>query len=226
MNIKIVTLFPQFIQGSLQHSLIGRAIQNGAVDIQSVDIRDFSSNKHKKCDDVPYGGGAGMLMTVQPIFDCIESIDKDRKYKRIYLTPVGKKFDDAKARELAKQSNLLILCGHYEGVDQRAVDLCIDECISIGDYILTGGELAALVVVDAICRFCDGVLGNASSHAQDSFANELLEYPQYTRPRIFRGHSVRDVLLSGNHSQIEKWRLEQSLLLTKQFKSKLPSEDL
>ncbi|MCL1944424.1 MAG: tRNA (guanosine(37)-N1)-methyltransferase TrmD [Firmicutes bacterium] len=212
MKIKILTLFPQLID-SIKYSIIGRAMDNGSLIIQAVDIRQFSTNKHKKCDDVPYGGGAGMLMTVQPIYDCIQYLDPSRQSKRIFLTPTGKKFDDKMARELA-DNDLIILCGHYEGVDQRAIDLCIDECISIGDYILTGGELAALVVVDAVCRFCSGVLGSQQSHEQDSFANGLLEYPQYTRPQEFRGHFVPDVLLNGNHAEIKKWQLEQSLLLT------------
>jgi tRNA (guanine37-N1)-methyltransferase len=213
MKIKILTLFPDMVR-AIQHSVIGRAIDNNLVDIQAIDIRMYSTNKHHKCDDVPYGGGAGMLMTAQPIYDCISSIDKDRLAKRIFLTPTGVRFDDAKAKDLARYDDLILLCGHYEGVDQRVIDLCIDECISIGDYVLTGGELAALVIVDAVCRFCQGVLSQ-DSHQHDSFGNGLLEYPQYTRPREFMGMQVPQVLLSGNHADIHKWRQQQSVALTR-----------
>lgn len=225
MNIKILTLFPNLIDDCVRHSILGRAIDSGNISIEAINIRDYSKNKHKKCDDTPYGGGAGMLMTVQPIYDCIQSIDPERAYKRVFLTPTGKVFDDKIARELATHGDLLLLCGHYEGIDQRAVDLCIDECISIGDYVLTGGELAAIVVADAVSRFCDGVLGSEQSHEKDSFADGLLEHPQYTKPREYMGLSVPEVLLNGNHAEIAKWQYEQSIKVTKELRPDLLDEN-
>lgn len=220
MRITILTLFPQMVE-SIRHSIIGKAIEKGTVKVDVVDIRNFTKDKHRKCDDTPYGGGAGMLMTVQPIYDCINSVDPERKARRIYLSPVGSVFCDNKSRELAKCEDLILLCGHYEGVDQRAIDLCIDECISIGDYVLTGGELAAMVVVDSVCRFVGGVLGSELSHEDESFANGLLEYPQYTKPREFAGLSVPEVLTNGNHAQIKKWQIEQSIENTKKYRPEL-----
>lgn len=213
MKIRALTLFPDMF-GCLNESIIGRAIKSGTVDFEAVDIRKYSKDKHSKCDDTPYGGGAGMVMTVQPIYDCINAVDPDHEYLRIYMSPKGERLSDGLARSLAKEQNILLLCGHYEGVDQRAIDLCIDKEISVGDYILSGGELAAMCVIDAACRFVDGVLGSSESHETESFSDGLLEYPQYTRPPEFMGRKVPDVLLSGDHKQIAKYRLQQSKLMT------------
>ncbi len=213
MKIRVLTLFPAMF-GCLGESIIGRAIKNGILDFEAVDIRAYSKDKHGKCDDTPYGGGAGMVMTAQPIFDCINAVDPDHEYLRIYMSPSGERLSDGIARELGGFDKILILCGHYEGVDQRVIDLCIDREISVGDYVLSGGELAAMVVVDAAARFVDGVLGCAESHETDSFGDGLLEYPQYTRPPEFMGMKVPEVLLSGNHKEIDKFRRECSLELT------------
>lgn len=213
MKIRVLTLFPAMFD-CLGESIIGRAIRSGILDFEAVGIRAYSKDKHSKCDDTPYGGGAGMVMTAQPIYDCINAVDPDHKYLRVYMSPSGEKFCDGIARELGGIENILILCGHYEGVDQRVLDLCIDREISVGDYVLSGGELAAMVVIDAAARFVDGVLGCAQSHETDSFGDGLLEYPQYTRPPEFMGLKVPEVLLSGNHKEIDKFRRERSLELT------------
>lgn len=205
MKIRVLTLFPQMFD-CMNESIIGRAIKSGVLDFEAVDIRAYSKDKHGKCDDTPYGGGAGMLMTAQPVYDCITAVDPNHEYLRVYMSPKGERFTDGTARELGKIPNLLILCGHYEGVDRRVIDLCIDREISIGDYVLSGGELAAMVVTDAAARFVDGVLGCSESHEDESFADGLLEYPQYTRPPVFMGLKVPDVLLSGNHKEIDKFR--------------------
>ncbi|MDR3021780.1 MAG: tRNA (guanosine(37)-N1)-methyltransferase TrmD [Clostridiales bacterium] len=215
MKISILTLFPECFD-YFKISILGRAIDRSVFDVRVVDIREYSTDRHKKCDDTPYGGGTGMLLTAQPIYDCIQAIDSKHSALRIFLAPTGKVFDDIKARELASQNQeIILLCGHYEGVDQRILDLCMDQVLSIGDYILTGGELAALVVVDCVARYCSGVLGSEFSNIEESFANGLLEYPQYTRPQEFHGLKVPDVLLSGNHKMIAEWRSKTSLDLTK-----------
>lgn len=213
MKIDILTLFPEMFS-SLQESIIGRAIKNNIVEINIIDIRKFSKDKHSKCDDTPYGGGAGMVMTPQPIYDAICSV-KDDNSKVIYLSPKGKTLQQSMVVELAKCEHLILLCGHYEGVDQRVLDLLVDEEISIGDYVLTGGELPACVVVDAVCRYIPGVLGNGESYVDESFSNGLLEYPQYTRPVEFKGLKVPEVLLSGNHQEVNKWRKKMSEEITK-----------
>jgi len=202
-------------QPVLQSSILGRAIAGQAISIDLVNIRDFSASKHKNADDTPFGGGAGMVMMPQPLFDAMENTQTPGAY-RVYLSPKGKLFDTAKAKELSQKQHLILLCGHYEGVDQRVIDQCIDEELSIGDFVLTGGELAALVVIDATARFVEGVLGCSESAQADSFSDGLLEYPQYTRPAEFRGMSVPEVLLNGNHAHIQKWRRRQQLLLTKE----------
>lgn len=213
MKIKVLTLFPKMFD-CLNESIIGRAIKSGVLDFCAVDIRSYSADRHGKCDDTPYGGGAGMVMTAQPIYDCINDIDPNREYLRIYLSPKGEKLSDGLCRKLATHDKILLLCGHYEGVDQRVIDLCIDKEISIGDYVLSGGEIAAMVVTDCVARFVDGVLGSSASHEDESFASGALEYPQYTRPPEFMGLKVPEVLLNGNHKEIEKFRRSQSAAIT------------
>ena len=213
MKIEILTLFPDMF-APLSQSIIGRAECAGIVDINAIDIRKYTADKHFKCDDVPYGGGSGKVMTPQPIVDCVRAVDPDGKARRIYMSPRGRTLSVSIAKELAAETDLLILCGHYEGVDQRALDVCGFEELSIGDYVLTGGELAAMVVVDALLRFVPGVLGSGTSALTDSFSDGMLEYPQYTRPAVFEGIPVPEVLLSGPHANIEKWRREKALELT------------
>lgn len=214
MRIDILTLFPNsFVP--LKESIIGRAQQSQKIEINIIDIREFSLDKHKKCDDYTFGGGEGLLMTPQPLFDCIESVLDDDAYV-IYLSPKGCVFNQTIAQKLSKHSHLILICGHYEGIDQRVIDTFVDAEISIGDFVLTGGELPAMVLVDAVARLLPDVLGNENSAENETFCNNLLEYPQYTRPSDFRGQKVPDVLLSGNHQEIAKWRKEQSEKLTKQ----------
>lgn len=215
MKIKVLTIFPEMLRPMLEASILGRAIEEGLIEVELIDIRPFSELKHKNTDDYPFGGGPGMVMLAQPIVDAVEACTKDGFHgKRLYLSPRGRTFDQAMAEELARDGELLLLCGHYEGVDQRAIDLVIDEEVSIGDYVLTGGELGALVVVDAVARLVPGVLGSAESGEDESFTTGLLEYPQYTRPAEFRGLRVPEVLLGGNHADIAAWRRERSLELT------------
>lgn len=213
MKFDVLTIFPQYFD-VLRVSLIGKAIDAGKFDVSVANIRDFSKDKHLKTDDTPYGGGAGMVMTPDPIVSAIESVDPNHEAWRIYMSPRGKKLDQKKVESLAKEDRILILCGDYEGVDQRAIDLAIDEELSIGDYVLTGGELPALVVINTVARYLDGVLGCDESTKEESFSNGLLEYPQYTRPEVYRGRSVPEVLLGGNHKDIAKWREEKSLEIT------------
>lgn len=216
MRIDILTLFPEMF-APLNESILGRAQNKGVLQINTVYIRDFSLDKHLKCDDAPFGGGAGMVMTPQPVCDCIKSVDPEHKAHRIYMSPRGKLLTVPIAREYAQKYDwLVILCGHYEGIDQRIIDLYIDEEISIGDFVLTGGELPAMVLCDVVSRFVQGVLGCDASSEDESFSDGLLEYPQYTRPQTYEGLSVPDVLLSGHHENIEKWRREKSLEITKQ----------
>lgn len=219
-RIRALTLFPAMFD-ALNESIIGRAIRSGKIDFSAVDIREYSADKHSKCDDAPYGGGAGMVMTAQPVYDCINGVDPDHKYLRIYMSPKGERLSDALCRELASCGDLLLLCGHYEGVDQRALDLCIDREISIGDYVLSGGELAAMVVIDGVSRFVDGVLGCSDSHEDESFSQGLLEYPHYTRPPEFMGLKVPEVLLGGDHKLIDKFRRAESLRITAERRPEL-----
>lgn len=212
MRIDILTLFPEMF-APLKTSIIGRAVESEKIQIEVHDIRDYTLDKHKKCDDAPFGGGAGMVMTPQPIASAIEAIDKDHLAKRIYLSPKGKTLSQNIVTEYAKCERLLLLCGHYEGVDQRVIDLFIDEELSIGDYVLTGGELPAMVLTDAVCRYVDGVI-NAQSLSQESFSSGLLEYPHYTRPQEFMGLKVPDVLTSGNHGEVDKWREKKAYEIT------------
>ena len=222
MKIKILTIFPEMFESVLNASILGRAREQGLLDVTCVDIRPFSDRKHKNTDDYPFGGGAGMVMMAQPILAAMQSVtSEDFHGRRIFLGPRGSKLSTAKARELAKEDELVLLCGHYEGVDQRALDLCIDEEISIGDYILTGGELAAMVLVDCVSRFIPGVLGSSESPEEESFSDGLLEYPQYTRPREIAGLEVPEVLLNGDHAKIRAWRRQESLRATLRFRPDL-----
>ena len=215
MTVNILTVFPEMFESVFAASILGRAREQGLLDIRLTDIRAFSAAKHKNTDDYPFGGGAGMVMTAQPIMDAMASVSTSLPgARRIYLGPRGRKLTTALARELAQEDSLILLCGHYEGVDQRALDACIDEEISIGDYILTGGELAAMVLTDCVARFIPGVLGCAESPEEESFSDGLLEYPQYTRPRELDGRSVPEVLLSGDHAKIRAWRRRESLAAT------------
>ena len=222
MKITILTIFPEMFDSVLNASILGRAREQGLIDVRCVDIRPFSDRKHKNTDDYPFGGGAGMVMLAQPIMDAMASVTgAGFRGRRIYLGPRGATLTTAKARELAREEELVLLCGHYEGVDQRALDLCVDEEISIGDYILTGGELAAMVLTDCVARFIPGVLGSAESPEEESFSDGLLEYPQYTRPRELCGLEVPEVLLSGDHAKIKAWRRLESLKATKRFRPDL-----
>lgn len=214
MKITILTLFPAMF-APLQESIIGRARDSGKLQIEIVNVRDYAENKHKKCDDYPFGGGAGMVMMPQPIDAAVRHADPERKARRIYTSPKGRVFTQQKAFELLSYEHIVILCGHYEGVDQRVLDLEFDEDISIGDYVLTGGELPAMVICDCVARYVDGVISDGSL-VDESFADGLLEYPQYTRPAEYRGISVPQVLLSGNHSEVDKWRREQSERITRE----------
>ena len=223
MKIELLTIFPEIFDSFLNTSMIGRARANGLMDIHATDIRPYSQNKHKNTDDYPFGGGAGMLMMAQPIADAIKDVTKPPfQGKRIFMGPRGKTLNQELAQELARESELVILCGHYEGVDQRVLDHYIDMEISIGDYILTGGETAAMVLIDCVSRFIPGVLGSAESAGDESFsASGLLEYPQYTRPRVFEGEEVPEVLLNGDHKKINQWRREQALLATARLRPDL-----
>lgn len=222
MNFHILTLFPEMVEGGLKTSVIGRAVEKGIITVKAHDIRDYSTDKHRKVDDYPYGGGAGMLMQAQPVFDCFlavkEEIEKnDGKSPRvIYVTPQGKTFCQSMAEEFAKEENLVFLCGHYEGIDERVLEEIVTDYVSVGDYVLTGGELPAMVMTDAVARLVRGVLNNGESSQTESFQGNLLEYPQYSRPEEWKGKRVPEVLLSGDHKKIEKWRLEQSVSRTRQ----------
>ena len=211
MKFDVLTLFPEMFE-PLNSSIIGRAKEKELIDINLINIRDFSKNKHKKVDDTPYGGGAGMIMKPDVVYDTYKSV-QDKKAKVIYMSPQGKKLTQKKVEELAKEEHIIILCGHYEGIDQRVIDKIVDEEISIGDYVLTGGELPAMVLIDAVSRYADGVITKESTN-EESFANGMLEYPQYTRPEVFEGIRVPEVLLSGHHENIEKWRKEKAIEVT------------
>ncbi len=212
MKFDVLTLFPEMFK-PLEESIIGRAKENKQIEINLINIRDFSTDKHKHVDDTPYGGGAGMVMKPDVVYEAYKSVENSNA-KVVYLTPQGKTLNQKKVEELAKEEHLILLCGHYEGIDQRAIDLIQPEEISVGDYVLTGGELPAMILIDSVSRYVDGVL-NKESIEEESFSNGLLEYPQYTRPEIFEGMKVPEVLLSGNHQNIDKWRKEQALEITK-----------
>lgn len=217
MKITIMTLFPEMIDAVIQCSILGRAQQKGLIEIEAVNIRDFAQNKHLQVDDYPYGGGAGMLMMADPICRCYEHIKEQAGHKPsrvLYMTPQGKTWDQNMAESFSKEAHVVLLCGHYEGIDQRAIDAIVTDEISVGDYVLTGGELAALIVADSMSRLVPGVLGKEESFQEESFSEGLLEYPQYTRPAIYNGQSVPEILLSGNHKKIAEYRREQALINT------------
>lgn len=216
MNFHVLTLFPEMIEQGMHTSIIGRAIAGGYLSIDAINIRDYAFNKHQKVDDYPYGGGAGMLMQAEPVYLAYESIQKKLGYRPrvVYLTPQGEVFHQTMAKKLAKEKDLVFLCGHYEGIDERVLDEIVTDYVSIGDYVLTGGELPAMVMMDSISRMVPGVLSNQESGETESFAENLLEYPQYSRPEEWHGQKVPPVLLSGHHANIEAWRREQSILRT------------
>ena len=219
MKFDIMTLFPEMVHNVLTESIIGRAIKADLLQLECHNIRDYSENKHRNVDDTPYGGGVGMVMAAPPIYNCYSAVRQknEGKYssvRTVYMSPKGSVLTQEKANELLQYDNIIILCGHYEGVDQRVLDEIVDEEISIGDYVLTGGELPACILVDCVGRLIDGVLSSPECHEGESIATGLLEYPQYTRPYEFHGQKIPDVLISGHHGNIEKWRLEQSLALT------------
>ncbi len=218
MKFHVMTLFPEMIENAMQESITGRAIKAGHIELSAVNIRDFAENKHNRVDDYPYGGGAGMVMQAGPVYRCYknieESIKEEKKPRVIYLTPQGKTFNQSMAKEYAKEENLVFLCGHYEGIDERVLEMIVTDYVSIGDYVLTGGELPALVMMDTISRLVPGVLNNDISAETESFSDNLLEYPQYTRPEHWMDKSVPPVLLSGNHKKLAEWYREQSVIRT------------
>ena len=220
MRFDVMTLFPEMVERTLGESIIGRAQTAGIIEVKCHNIRDFSTDKHRKTDDTPYGGGMGMVMSCQPIYDCYchvkSEILEGNRTRVIYMSPKGRIFNHAIARELAEYDNLIFLCGHYEGVDQRVLDEIVDEDISIGDYVLTGGELPACIIIDAVSRLKDGVLSDSECYENESHASGILEYPQYTKPRVFLGREVPEILLSGDHAKIDRWRLEQAVEITRE----------
>lgn len=218
MKFYILTLFPEMVYSGLNTSIIGKAMESGKLSVEMINIRDFSENKHGKVDDYPYGGGAGMVMQAQPIYNAYCSIAEKmtKKPRVVYLTPQGTVFHQNMAKEYSQLEDLILLCGHYEGVDERVLELIVTDYVSIGDYVLTGGELPAMVMVDAIARLIPGVLNNEESAQSESFSENLLEYPQYTRPETFLDKKVPEVLLSGHHAKIDEWRAEQSLIRTRE----------
>ena len=220
MKFDVMTLFPAMVENVLSESIIGRAQNGGLIEVECHNIREFTLDKHRKTDDTPYGGGVGMVMTCQPIYDCYKSIkDKipeDKKTRVIYMSPKGRMFSHEVAKELSGYDNLIFLCGHYEGVDQRIIDEIVDEEISIGDYVVTGGEIPACIVIDAVSRLVDGVLASSECYEGESVASGILEYPQYTKPREFMGREVPEILLSGDHAKIDRWRLEEAVKITRE----------
>lgn len=217
INFVVLTLFPEMIMSGLNHSMIKRAVEQNIINLNCINIRDFSGNKHNRVDDYPYGGGSGMLLRAEPVYNAYMSIDENirKDAQVIYMSPQGARLTQEKSISLSKKSNIILLCGHYEGIDQRVIDEIVTEEISVGDYILTGGELPAMIVIDSVSRLIPGVLGKENSFIDESFTDNTLEYPQYTRPSEFLGKKVPDVLLSGHHVNIEKWKEEKSLEITK-----------
>ena len=220
MRFDVMTLFPEMVERTLGESIIGRAQNAGIIEVRCHNIRDFSTDKHRKTDDTPYGGGMGMVMTCQPIYDCYCRVKADipdgNKTRVIYMSPKGRIFNHSIARELSEYDNLIFLCGHYEGVDQRVLDEIVDEDISIGDYVLTGGELPACIIIDAVSRLKEGVLADSECYENESHASGILEYPQYTKPRVFLEREVPEILLSGDHAKIDRWRLEKAVEITRE----------
>ena len=225
MRFDIMTLFPEFVSSVLGESIIGRAQKSGAITVKAHNIRDYSKDKHRRVDDTPYGGGKGMLMMAPPIYDCYQAIKGEYPQASsrhvVYMSPRGRVLNQQIAHELSSYDHLIVLCGHYEGVDSRIIEEIVDEEISIGDFVLTGGELPACILVDAVARLVDGVLADPECHEKESFSSGLLEYPQYTRPVEFHGMKVPDVLLSGHHANIDKWRYEQSVAITERMRPEL-----
>ena len=229
MNFHVLTLFPEMIMNGLETSILGRAAAKGIVTFEAVNIRDYTLERHGKVDDYPYGGGAGMVMQAEPIYRAYEALVEKigKKPRVIYMTPQGKTFNQNIAEDLAKEEDLVFLCGHYEGIDERALELVVTDYLSIGDYVLTGGELPAMVMIDCISRLVPGVLNNDVSAEIESFHDNLLEYPQYTRPEVYEGKKVPEVLLSGHHANVDKWRREQSIIRTAKWRPDLlPKADL
>lgn len=229
MNYHVLTLFPEMIENGMNTSITGRAITKGLLSLEAINIRDFAFNKHQKVDDYPYGGGAGMLMQAEPVYLSYESIAEriGRKPRVIFLTPQGKTFNQDMAKEFALEEDLVFLCGHYEGIDERVLEEIVTDYVSIGDYVLTGGELPAMVMMDSISRMVPGVLNNQESCETESFSGNLLEYPQYSRPEEWHGKKVPEVLLSGHHANVDKWRREQSIIRTAKWRPDLlPKADL
>ena len=225
MRFDVMTLFPEMVEDVLGESIIGRAQSAGIIEVRCHNIRDFSTDRHRKTDDTPYGGGMGMVMTCQPIYDCYRAIrdviPEDNSVRVIYMSPKGRVFNHEIAKELSGYDNLIFLCGHYEGVDQRVLDEIVDEDISIGDYVLTGGELPACIIIDAVSRLKEGVLADAECYENESLASGILEYPQYTKPRVFLGREVPEVLLSGDHARVDRFRLEEAVRITKERRPEL-----
>lgn len=226
MNFYILTLFPEMVMNGLNTSIIGRAAEAGILHMEAINIRDYSVNKHHKVDDYPYGGGAGMLMQAQPVYDAWKSVVEriGKKPRCIYVTPQGSTFTQKDAKSFAREEDVILLCGHYEGIDERVLEEIVTDYMSIGDYVLTGGELPAMVMVDAISRMVPGVLSNEESGSTESFEGSLLEYPQYSRPEEWKGKKVPEVLLSGHHKKIETWRRQQSILRTRERRPDLLSQ--
>ena len=220
MHVDVITIFPRMFDSVLGSSILKRAVEKGKLSVKVHNLRDYAEGRHQNTDDTPYGGGAGMVMKVEPIVKCLKAVEKKKKGFKILLTPAGKTFDQAMAKKLAKKKNIILVCGHYEGFDRRVADY-VDEEVSIGDYVLTGGEIPAMAIVDAVTRLLPGVLGNAESIKNESFMENLLDYPHYTRPAVFKGKKVPEVLLSGNHALIEAWRKEEALKLTKKIRPDL-----
>ncbi len=216
IRFDVLTLFPQMFEAVLGESIIGRARENGLIELNFIDIRDFSTNKHRKVDDYPYSGGGGMLMNAQPVYDAYMSVSEGLEYKplTIYMSPQGKVFNQSVAVDLSEEEHIVVLCGHYEGIDQRVIDEIVDMELSIGDFVLTGGEIPAMTVIDTVSRLIPGVLAAETSYENESHFNGLLEYPQYTRPAEWHGVSIPEVLISGHHANVEKWKREQSLINT------------
>lgn len=221
MVFHVLTLFPELIENAFNTSITGRAMKEGLLKLNTVNIRDYSKDKHNSVDDYTYGGGAGMLMQAQPVYDAFLSLDVPKNTRVVYVTPVGHTFNQKKAVELSKEDEVVFLCGHYEGIDERVIDKIVTDRISIGDYVLTGGELPTLVIMDAVSRMVPGVLGNDVSGETESFSDSLLEYPQYSRPMEWEGMVVPDVLMSGDHAKVDEWRLEESLKATRKYRPDL-----
>ena len=233
MRFHVMTLFPEMVMGGLSDSIIARAVSKGLLAVEAVNIRDFAFNKHNKVDDYTYGGGAGMLMQAEPVYLCYEDIlkrirkeahDPDKKVRVVYLTPQGNVFNQKMAEDFSKEEDLILLCGHYEGIDERVLEEIVTDNVSIGDYVLTGGEIPAMIMIDAISRLCPGVLSNSDSPETESFTDGLLEYPQYSRPEVWHDKAVPPILLSGDHAKVDAWRLEQSLARTKERRPDLYKE--